>query len=463
MASPITWRNVDAPDLSGTAQIMGQGNSALTNGLAALQQTAQDIGKTQIANFDNQTQRNTDSLVQQIRAAQNMDQLQQLTHFNDPQVLQQQYGAQINGDKVQQALLQQPTVMRTRQNGIDQFNDEQILKDFRQTLYAQPTAGAVLTQQLPQGMADPGKALSEKDQLFSNKNAQEQLIASQNKTQRMNSFNNVLMQALQNGTSLADLPATAQQAGVQLSLSPEEIGAGLESARGTYDKLTALTPEQQLTLKNATLPQQRSLEQLQQFIKQQEDNFNNNFAILKEYKQSDEQNVSVADAFASSKGWNATNTYFDGRDGATGAELREMILDDLAKYEKEQKRPVSGWVIKRALDTVGDNGEGFWNHDHQISTNQFMKLVKKIDSDLRSAQNEEQAFIGEQNMRKASATKAQDAFNADSENLKLLIQRYNLARNQGNTAEMLKIEGMMQNIQKRLSTPFTLQNYSQTK
>ena len=48
MASPITWRNVDAPDLSGTAQIMGQGNSALTNGLAALQQTAQDIGKTNI-------------------------------------------------------------------------------------------------------------------------------------------------------------------------------------------------------------------------------------------------------------------------------------------------------------------------------------------------------------------------------------------------------------------------------
>ena len=463
MASPITWRNVDAPDLTGVSQIMAQGNYALNKGLESLQQTAEQYRANQISNFDNTTTRNTDALVQQIRNAQGIDQLQQLAPGLDPTTLQQQYGAQIDASKVQDALFKQPDLMRVRQDSTDKFTDNQAMKQFRQQLHANTTAGGVLAEQLPQGMADPGLALAEKQQVFNSLNAQEQLIAGQNKTQRINSLNNVLMQALQTGTSPEALSATAQQAGAQLQLSPEDITAAYTSIRKTSDTLSAVTPEQQQTLTTGTLPFKRSLEEADKLIQQQDATFYNDHSVLKEFKQSDEQAISQADAFAASKGWNATNTWFDGRDGATGPELREKVLGDLRDYEKELGRPVSGWVVKRALETIGDNGEGWGSHDHQISTNEFIKTVKYIDQQLANSQEAEQAYLGTKNLRQSQVIQGRDLLDSSINQLNTLTKAYNTAVNQGNVKRAEELKTKIQKTQRAIASPFTLNTYSPKK
>ena len=124
---PITWRNIDAPDMSGTAGILYQGNNAVQQGVLGLQQLAAGVRNNQIANVDNQTARNTDQLLQTIRATPTLEQQQALTQQLTPQALQQQYGAMVDGSQVQRALQDQVQTIRT--NEADTFRYEQDQRD----------------------------------------------------------------------------------------------------------------------------------------------------------------------------------------------------------------------------------------------------------------------------------------------------------------------------------------------
>ena len=72
MARPITWQNVNAPQItSGISQMMSQGNQSIQKGIQGFQDMGQEQRKLNIAAEDRVTKENTNTAMQQIMTSDN--------------------------------------------------------------------------------------------------------------------------------------------------------------------------------------------------------------------------------------------------------------------------------------------------------------------------------------------------------------------------------------------------------
>ena len=96
MASPITWRNVEAPDLRGAAAMLGQAQASLNSGFGHINDVLKNERATADANWsqirDNNTQTFLDSIAQ-YRTAEDFQAAQQAGALDQ---LRSQFGPQID-------------------------------------------------------------------------------------------------------------------------------------------------------------------------------------------------------------------------------------------------------------------------------------------------------------------------------------------------------------------------------
>lgn len=103
MASPITWRNVEAPDLRGAAAMLGQAQASLNSGFGHINDVLKNERATADANWsqirDNNTQTFLDSIAQ-YRTAEDFQAAQQAGALDQ---LRSQFGPQIDRAAVRAA------------------------------------------------------------------------------------------------------------------------------------------------------------------------------------------------------------------------------------------------------------------------------------------------------------------------------------------------------------------------
>lgn len=93
MASPITWRNVNGPDLTGAAAILGRSQDNFQNMFSGLQNVMDTARNTQIANQENQVNLNTDRFEQMLRERyRSPEELQAARQSGELDALRQQFG-----------------------------------------------------------------------------------------------------------------------------------------------------------------------------------------------------------------------------------------------------------------------------------------------------------------------------------------------------------------------------------
>lgn len=91
--SPITWRNVAAPDFSGAADMMGQAQESFTGALDTVQATKDDWEK-------GRTDRNTQDFLGQLQKYGTSEELAAAQQSGDLAQQRDQYGSMIDQDKV---------------------------------------------------------------------------------------------------------------------------------------------------------------------------------------------------------------------------------------------------------------------------------------------------------------------------------------------------------------------------
>lgn len=93
MASPITWRNVSGPDLTGAAAILGRSQDNFQNMFDGLQGVMDTARNTQIANQENQVNLNTVRFEEMLRSRyRSPEELQAAQQSGELDALRQQFG-----------------------------------------------------------------------------------------------------------------------------------------------------------------------------------------------------------------------------------------------------------------------------------------------------------------------------------------------------------------------------------
>jgi hypothetical protein len=93
---PITWRNVDAPDLRGASQILGQAQNSLNAALDAFGRPIQMLEATEAKNWQAQKEVNTDQFLQRLQQFKTPEDLAAAQQSGALQQLRDGFGAQID-------------------------------------------------------------------------------------------------------------------------------------------------------------------------------------------------------------------------------------------------------------------------------------------------------------------------------------------------------------------------------
>lgn len=460
---PITWRNIDAPDMSGTAAILNQGNNAVQQGVLGLQQLAAGVRNNQIANVDNQTARNTDQLLQTIRATPTLEQQQALTQQLTPQALQQQYGAMVDGSQVQRALQDQVQTIRT--NEADTFRYEQdqrdradnpLLRTLDQTLSGAATSNDILNTPIPEGINNAAAARTRINDAYTTQRNKEKLLAEDNLAARTMQMQKVITDAFATGKSKEDVQATAIGAGQQLELPAQTVIGMVEAAGQGYDVLATPTTTKTKELNQFFSNYDNSLKQeaaaIDQLTKEQ---LRRNPATA-EYSQMQEaeKNISQGDALKLLPGWdNDGTTWWDNSTGATGAQLRDdYIMPNLRKFEEEIGQTVPGWMVAKAAKISGPaNTLSFEDETNSETFDANLRMVYK------QYQQEQDGITKDQNNVSVRQRLLEDARQQQSnarQQSEALLEQLKRASVQGNTKEQAAIEAQLRTLSQRFTQPY---------
>lgn len=102
MASPITWRNIDAPNFADAFRGVSAAQQALTGGLNTLDRALQQERTTSIANWDNQAKNNTQAFLDELASARTPEEL--AAKQAQLAAMKQGFGAQIDSNAARTAL-----------------------------------------------------------------------------------------------------------------------------------------------------------------------------------------------------------------------------------------------------------------------------------------------------------------------------------------------------------------------
>lgn len=151
MARPITWQNIDAPDLRGVSGIFAQGNEALSQGLGKLESLAKGQRQQNVSNFDEITKKNTEDVIAGI---QNIGSIEELGKARDTgmfenQALAQNYGENIDTKAVREAQLAQEGILQNRSTTNYNYAESQraqqekpLIEQYNSLIQANDYAGA---------------------------------------------------------------------------------------------------------------------------------------------------------------------------------------------------------------------------------------------------------------------------------------------------------------------------------
>ena len=458
---PITWRNIDAPDMAGTAGILNQGNNAVQQGVLGLQQLAAGVRNNQIANVDNQTARNTDQLLQTIRATPTLTQQQALTQQLTPQALQQQYGAMVDGSQVQRALQDQVQTIRT--NEADTFRYEQdqrdradnpLLRTLDQTLSSAATSNDILNTPIPEGINNAAAARTRINDAYTTQRNKEKLLAEDNLAARTMQMQKVITDAFATGKSKEDVQATAIGAGQWLELPAQTVIAMVEAAGQGYDVLATPTATKTKELNQFFSNYDNSLKQeaaaIDQLTKEQ---LRRNPATA-EYSQMQEaeKNLTQGNALEGIPGWNQNDSWFDTDSSASGEPLRTRVQTNLQAFEKEVGQPIPGWMIAKAGKMTGVK-EGPLT-DNQVNSVEFDKNLRNV---FTQYQKEQDGITKDQNNVSVRQRLLEDARQQQSnarQQSEALLEQLKRASVQGNTKEQAAIEAQLRTLSQSFTQPY---------
>lgn len=123
MAQPITWRNVDAPDLRGAASMLHLAGNSINSGFDKLNQVLQNEQATADANWKVQRDNNTQAFLNSINQYRTPEEYQAALTSGalDPS----KFGAQIDQAAVRSALDGRLAILQDRTVKANQFTDQQ--------------------------------------------------------------------------------------------------------------------------------------------------------------------------------------------------------------------------------------------------------------------------------------------------------------------------------------------------
>jgi len=164
---PITWRNINAPDLSQGARIRDSASQSITRGLDKLTQVAGDIRNVGEKNWDLEKQKNTEAALSEIASLQDLDAVtaaQKSGQF-DPTALRDRFGAQVDASKVLQAVAQRDDVIRSEQTTDWNYQQALLKQADTEATQAEKPAVANINQLISSGEYDAAEQALEGSQL----------------------------------------------------------------------------------------------------------------------------------------------------------------------------------------------------------------------------------------------------------------------------------------------------------
>lgn len=125
MAEPITWRNVNSNVGYGVSNALDRAGDTINNGLNSLQHLVRQQQDTQVKNWDNQAQQNTQNFLDRVAAYRSPEELAAAQQSGELDAMRQGYGAQVDRAAVRGAADQQLDLLRQRVTSQNQFQDQQ--------------------------------------------------------------------------------------------------------------------------------------------------------------------------------------------------------------------------------------------------------------------------------------------------------------------------------------------------
>lgn len=161
MGQPITWRNVDAPDLRGSAALMGVAQQGINKGFDQFQNVLQQQQKVDEANWNQIKENNTNELRNQLFAARTPEEAQAI----QAQIMERMntLGAQVDQNSIRTAMDGRIPLLQQRakaeidyNNAMTDAKDEPILKRLHAELLNDPINAVANLE--GSGLSDRGRA-----------------------------------------------------------------------------------------------------------------------------------------------------------------------------------------------------------------------------------------------------------------------------------------------------------------
>lgn len=284
----ITWRNVDAPDLTGVARIGEVAGQNVRDALGRLvslagQQAAQDT-----ANFGVARTQNTAALQNQLLGIQDPTQLAAQSADYSPEALRAQYGAQYDQGAINQILQQRPQQLRqdlTSQIQLEGAQKAQASQPFENQFYSllaqDPNQAEAFLKQNQANFADTrqlfGDLTNRRNQIQQMALQQAQLGESRAARQAANAERTARAQESSNLRNYAqelnqwrldnpDKPVGAKAAELQkqFNINPVQGNQVTAAVETNFAQLGKMTPEQQSAVNSLTTTNQVASEQFRQ-------------------------------------------------------------------------------------------------------------------------------------------------------------------------------------------------------
>lgn len=460
---PITWRNIDAPDFTGAANIMKQGNESLQQGVAGLQRLAAGVRDNQIANVDTQAQRTTDQLLQTIRGARTMDQQQALLQQLDPEVLRQRYGAGVDINAVQRGLSDQVQTIRTNEaNDFKYGQDLQVRADapklqaFDRQLAEAKTSDQILNTPLPTDLNDVTAARSRLGEAYTQLRNREKIQLADNLDARTTQLQNLGTQAITTAQDPADVVRTLQAGGAKLNLPPQVIAAATENALTNLKTASTPSEAQKGEVGQFFGNYNASLTAEEQAIQRAKDESKRRNPATAEYSQMGEveRNMTQGDALKLLPGWDNNKTsWWDNPSAATGEQLRnDYVLPELRKFEKETGQATPGWMIAKAAKITGEANA--YSFQQETNPTAFMENLRAV---YKQYQQEQDGITKDQTttaIRETLLNEAKQRQISAQQETGRLLEQLNRARVQGNTSQQKNLEARLRELSQGFQQPY---------
>lgn len=240
MAQPITWKTINAPDLSGASSILSQAGQSFNNALGALERTKNTFE-------EGRTDRNTQAFMDQLRQYQTPEELAAAQKAGDITSLRDQFGSLIDQSKVGTDAIQKRIGTMQEQVTRD-YNYEQTQLEREQAPIARQIKLAIAQDDdaTVQRLLDENPNLKNAPGLMNQFNEAERTRLVQGREDRTYD-QETLMNDLVSRIGAAEGDRTDTQrvqafeaAAIDQGLDPQYIDQGVELLKGGFERKTQL-------------------------------------------------------------------------------------------------------------------------------------------------------------------------------------------------------------------------------